>query len=187
MLELVHSKDYRPSKPRSIAKTIRLADEDRGLLKKAIKRLIKSEQLMWGSKHLVMKPDKSAVKGKPNSSKESRNDEVIGIYRRNSAGFGFVTPDDSTVSDRSEDIYVSKYKASDAADGDVVRVRTSRRRKGADVRTSGRVLEVIKRRTHRFVGTYHEKGGYGFVVVDNATFEWTSSSTFCSISFSSVM
>lgn len=160
VLELVNSNDYHPIKPRVIAKQLRLDDDGERTLKKALKRLVREGRVAWGPKHLVMKVSKKAAR-----------DEAIGIFRRNSAGYGFVTPEGSTVTDRSDDIYIPKTKTADASNLDVVRIRISRTRKGSEVRISGRVIEVLERRTNRFVGTYRERGSYGIVVVDNGIFE----------------
>ena len=160
VLNFVNSDDYHPIKPKQIAKQLKLAENDEPAFKRAVKRLIKEGKLAWGPKHLVFKV-----------SKKAQRDEVVGVFRRNSSGFGFVTPKGSTVTDRSEDVYIPKTKTADAANLDTVRIRVSRRRQGVEVRVSGRVLEVLERRTNRFVGTYHERGGYGIVTVDNGTFE----------------
>lgn len=163
--KLVEADNYKPLKPKAIAKKLKLDEDDRRPLKKAIQRLIKKGVLAWGPKHLVLKAQK---KGKDEGK---RQDEAIGIFRRNASGFGFVTPEGSTATDRSEDVYISKQKTLDAADGDRVKIRTSRRRQGAEVRISGRIIEVLDRRTNQFVGTYRESNGYGFVVVDGGVFE----------------
>ena len=151
ILQLIRSEHYRPIKPRAIAKKLGLLEDERGV-KKAIKKLVKQGEACWGPKHLVMKTDR-----------RQRRDEVVGVFRRAAAGYGFVTPDSSTATDRSDDIYIPKQKTHDAADGDTVKIRVSRRRQGAELRVSGRVIDVIDRRTHQFVGTYYENGGYGFV------------------------
>lgn len=159
VLQLIRSDDYRPIKPRAIAKKLGMLDDERSV-KKAIKKLIKQGAASWGPRHLVLQ-----AQVKP------RRDEIVGVYRRASAGYGFVTPENSTATDRSDDIYIPKQKTHDAADGDTVKIRVSRRRQGSEMRVSGRVIEVIQRRTHRFVGTYHENAGYGFVVVSGGVFD----------------
>ena len=188
ILALVDADGYQPVKPKVIARKLKLDAAGERDLKRAIKELVKRGKIAWGVKHLIVKaPQKpgelqesdaiedsgqaSAESKKPKKSKKQKPDEVVGVFRRAIAGFGFVTPVGSTVTDRSEDIYIPKQKTEDAADGDTVRVRVSRRRQGADVRVSGRVLEVVARRTHRFVGTYAEHGRRGFVNVDNGVFE----------------
>ena len=113
-------------------------------------------------------------KGKPknpktdSSGRKAKSNEVVGRFRKAAAGFGFVTPEDSTATDRSEDIFIPQMKTLDAADLDTVRIQFS---KGNSGRTSGRVLEVVARHTNRFVGSYKESNGLGIVIVDGNRFE----------------
>lgn len=112
------------------------------------------------------KPEKTAEK-----KKKSQN-QIVGVFRRNHAGFGFVTPLDSVVIDRSEDVFIPRSKTLDAADRDTVAVRVSKPRPGdRPDRMSGRIMDVVERHTHRFVGTYRESGNYGVVVVDGGGFD----------------
>ena len=176
ILDLVLSDKYQPLKPKAIAKKLRLLDEEREV-KRTIKRLIKKGRLAYGSKHLVLKakgqPKKSSQK-KSGSEKDSRStNHVIGVFRRAAAGFGFVTPKDSTATDRSDDIFIPKTKTADATDRDIVKISVSKGRDGRDgkKRTSGRVIGIVQRHTNRFVGTYRESGKFGFVTVDGNVFE----------------
>ena len=131
-----------------------------------------------GSKQKTARPDRSdQSQDKP---KKKKTDEVIGTFRKASGGFGFVTPEDSTATDRSEDIFIPKTKTLDAAHLDTVLVRVSRGRsdsgrdRGKKVqhnRISGRIIKVVQRKTHQFVGSYHVSGDDGFVIVDGGTFE----------------
>jgi ribonuclease R len=124
---------------------------------------------------------KSKSKNKPKSAKaekpaktteKKKKNHVVGVFRRNQAGFGFVTPLDSTVTDRSEDIFIPRSKTLDAADRDTVEVRISKPRPGdRPDRMSGRILDVVERHTHRFVGTYRESGNYGVVSIDGGGFD----------------
>ena len=160
VLDLINSENYRPIKPTAIVKKLNLDDHQAKLLKRTLKYMIKKGSIIWGPKHLVMKAERKA-----------KSNEVVGVFRRATAGYGFVTPEGSTVTDRSEDVFIPKHKAGDASDRDTVRIKVSRRRQGSDVRMSGRVIEVLDRSTHRFVGTYSENGNFGIVVVDNGVFE----------------
>ncbi len=171
ILEVVLSDNYQPLKPKAIAKKLKLLDEEREI-KRTIKRLIRMGRLAYGPKHLVIRgTNKPAAQNNSKAKAARKTDEVVGKFRRAAAGFGFVTPEGSTVSDRSEDIFVPKVKTADAADLDIVRIRVSGRREGQNQRTTGRVIEIIERHTHQFVGTYRETGGYGFVHVDGGIFE----------------
>lgn len=193
LLDFVSRPNYQPLKLRGIAKGLNLLEEEKNL-KRALKKLVKQQQLAYGPKHTILAlNDKKLSRGKSGKPKTAeaakasqksggrtseRSNELIGVFRRNSAGFGFVTPQDSDAIDRSDDIFIPRQKTLDAADQDVVRIRFSRghqrgRRAGGfeTHRTSGRIVEIITRHTNRFVGTYEEHRELGIVVVDGGTFE----------------
>lgn len=119
------------------------------------------------------------VGAKGSQTKKPKSDEVVGVFRKTAGGFGFVTPEDSTATDRSEDIFIPKTKTLDAANLDTVRIKFSRSRdnysrgkkKSNHNRMSGRIIKVIERRTRQFVGSYHETGEVGYVVVDRGAFD----------------
>ena len=121
ILEHVKSEQYRPVKPRVIAKQLKLPSEQHKALKLAIKRLAKAGKVSYGAGHLVRAPKKAAVQG-PMSNVERQRSEVggqrsevgrsslparenknilIGTFRRTSKGFGFVRPKGSKRGDRS--------------------------------------------------------------------------------------
>ena len=172
ILDLVQQKNYQPLKPKAIAKKLKLADEEREV-KRCIKRLVQKGHLKFGSKHMVLRAQLDS-KGKPKKQKsdstdrKAKSNELVGRFRKAAAGFGFVTPEDSTATDRSEDIFIPQMKTLDAADLDTVRIRFS---KGNSGRKSGQVLEVVARHTNRFVGSYKESNGLGIVVVDGNRFD----------------
>ena len=170
ILKHVSRKEYKPVKPKILARQLKLADDQLRELKKTIKRLVKTGQLVWGSNHIVQK-----------GADRPQGNEVIGTFRRASGGYGFVTPrvvEGDSPESRSEfvDVFIPARKTSDAADGDIVKVRVSRQKsertgKNAELRLSGKILEVLRRRTHRFVGTYRERADQGYVTVDAAVFD----------------
>ena len=95
---------------------------------------------------------------------------MVGIFRRAAGGYGFVRPLEATAGDRSGDIHISAASALDAATGDTVRVRRAR---GRDVRRpgpAGEIIDVVQRRTTRFVGGYFEAAGGGWVRIDGTNF-----------------
>ena len=171
ILDLVLSDSYQPLKPKAIAKKLKLLDEEREI-KRTIKRLIKKGRIAYGPKHLVIRGNnKPEARNNSTAKAVRKTNEIVGKFRRAGGGFGFVTPNHSTAIDRSEDIFVPKTKTADAADLDIVKIRVSKRSAGKDVRITGRVIDIIERHTHRFVGTYRETGNYGFVDVDGGVFE----------------
>lgn len=160
--ELVNAPEYRPLKPRQIAR--RLGLDDPRDLKRTLKRMVREGRLAWGPKHLVLKGESAAPRVKPTN-------EIVGVFKKTSGGYGFVTPSGSTAPGREDDIYIARSRTADAANGDLVRVRVSRRKQGHVYRVSGQILEVVERRTHRFVGSYFEEGHEGWVEVDSGAFD----------------
>jgi len=67
---------------------------------------------------------------------------------------------------RESDIYVPAAAAGDAANGDSVRVRVSKARDVRRPGPSGEIVKVLARHTTRFVGTYFEASGRGWVTID---------------------
>ena len=198
VLELVLDENYQPLKARGIAKKLNLLDEEREV-KRSIRKLVKAGKIRFGDKHLVLKPaegkkrsktktktkdkikDKTKTKTKSESSGKSKrkDNEIVGTFRKTSGGFGFVTPEDSVVTDRSEDIYIPRSRTGDAANLDKVLVGLPKekdsggrrgKRSGQPNRRSGRIIRVVERHTHRFVGSYTENEEYGVVIVDGGTF-----------------
>ena len=176
ILAHVNRPNYRPVKPRVIAKQLNLPKDEHVTLKREVKRLVKSGKLAYAANHLV----------EPVAAR-NRN-EVIGVFRRAAAGYGFVRPASAAAqAGRREDIFIPAARTRDAADGDTVRVRYRQKatdrpgqRRGRparkatssdDQRLRGEVIEIVKRSRSQFVGTYHVHDGAGFVQVDGTDFD----------------
>lgn len=158
ILEVVSQHGYRPGKPRAIAKTLGIPQEDVRLVKKAIKKLIKEGKLSWGPDHKVTLPSKSNSK------------YITGVFRRALAGFGFVRPAGAPRGSRDGiDIYIPKKNSLDAASGDTVLVLVGDKR-GKGGNREGKITEIVERETHQFVGTYLELEDNGLVQIDGTVF-----------------
>jgi ribonuclease R len=161
ILELVNRPKYRPAKPRVIAQRLGLPKAEVAAVKKVIKKLIAAGQLRYGAGHLIQPADGTKPQG----------NRVVGTFRRNESGFGFVRPSGVPRGEdgRDADIYIPAKRTKDAATGDVVAVRLlPQRDKHPGPR--GAIVEVIERQTNQFVGTYYEHGGFGLVQIDGTLF-----------------
>ena len=156
LLQLVRKTDYKPIKPRTLAKKLKLDDEQHRELKRLIKQLVKRGTLSYGSRHLVQ------------LAKDLHQSHITGVFRRTKRGFGFVRPAGGTP-DRAEDIYIPDKKSRDAASGDTVLVHLNSacNRLG---KLRGEITEIIDRQTHQFVGTFDLSSGQGVVRVDGGIF-----------------
>ncbi|MCG8433308.1 MAG: ribonuclease R, partial [Gammaproteobacteria bacterium] len=172
----VNQPNYRPVKPKVIAKKLGLLDdESEKELKLIVKKLVKKGELAYGPGHLVCPVKEShpaaelATKGHVAANTRGTK-HVTGTFRRMSGGFGFVRPEGTLPSaDKDADIYISAANAGDAASGDIVSVRLDSRR-GRMGKIEGRIIDVIERATNRFVGTYFEQAGLGLVQIDGRVF-----------------
>jgi ribonuclease R len=159
LLQLVQQPGYKPAKPRQIARQLGLPDDRQQELRRLVKRLAKQGRLAYGGNHLVRLPAAST-------------DRLAGVFRRTSAGFGFVRPRDVAAGgDRSQDIFIAAGDARDASTGDLVLVKLKKKRDRSRPNREGQIVEVLERETHTFVGTYFERAGSGYVQVDGAVFE----------------
>ena len=118
----------------------------------------------------VVDDSSSDVPAKPKKKKSAGKGHLTGIFRRTAKGHGYVRPTGTTREQgREADIYIPQPASRDAADGDTVAVRLSKRR-GPQGRITGEVAEILERDTHRFVGVYDEREGSGYVRVDGKIF-----------------
>ncbi|MBI2827378.1 MAG: ribonuclease R [Planctomycetia bacterium] len=162
LLALVSRPDYRPIKPKLLAKRLHVRQDQTADLKRLIKKLVKRGQLSYGANHLV---GRGGGGGDASTGKRT-----LGIFRRAQGGFGFVRPSGAGAAHtREQDIYIAAADAGDAASGDTVAVRV--RKDSTRFRNKkGVIVEVVERETHQFVGTYFEAGGLGMVQVDGTVF-----------------
>ena len=171
ILSHVNAPNYRPVKPKVIAKQLELEGDNFTRLKRAIKKLVKEGQLAYGPSHLVCpvaKTHAAAKVGKP--AKEKKTKHVVGTFRKAQGGFGFLRPEGTAAAEgRDADIFIPVSATGDAANGDTVRVRITDK-KDRMGKISGRIIDVVERATNRFVGTYLEQGGMGLVQIDGKIF-----------------
>jgi ribonuclease R len=120
-------------------------------------------------------PAERGARGKPGAHRD-----MTGVFKRAARGYGFVRPEGAEPSDRTGDVFIPQRACLDAASGDLVRVRLDPSGRSRSGRTeagdagrpgpSGRILEVVERRTTRFVGTYFEAASAGWVRIDGTAF-----------------
>src|SRR5688500_3372439 len=115
LLKLIQAPEYRPAKPRTLAKLLDLPEEHFRDLKQLIKKLTKRGQLSFGPNHLVYPPGQGAT-------------QMTGVFRRMQGGFGFVRPSGAAPGhDRKQDVFIPAKWARDAATGDTVLVRLAKK------------------------------------------------------------
>src|SRR5262245_17555417 len=155
ILSHLSRKNYEPLKPKALARKLNIPADRYAEFRKALRTLLQQRRVEIGKNHTV-RP------AQPHGT-------VTGVYRSSSGGFGFVRPHevDGAV---GPDILIPEGDALDAATGDTVLVRITRKSGRANLGPKGEVLEVIERATREFVGTYFERDGNGYVRVDGTVF-----------------
>ncbi len=175
MSEPIHSKilshlgseQYRPQRPRHLARALQLAGEEAyPTFRETLKELMREGRVVLGASGTIMVPGQA-----------SPRDEFSGTYRHNKRGFGFVVPNDPS---SHEDLFIPEGHNDGAITGDVVRAKiTSRGQKDGKTIYSGKILEIVQRTQKRFVGSLQKKGTEWFVLPDGNTFTATDPHARC--------
>ncbi len=147
LLDHINKPGYKPQSPKALAKRLQVPHAQKIAFRDAIKQLVREGSASFGKNHEVRSTQKTNL--------------VQGTIRITTGGLGFVRPNSDTV---SEDIYIPGFAVGDAMSGDTVMVELAKGKSRLGPR--GMVAGVVERGTKQFVGTYSERGGQGYVIVD---------------------
>ncbi|MHC4776592.1 MAG: ribonuclease R family protein, partial [Planctomycetota bacterium] len=142
---------YRPAMASEAAADLRVNREDQALFQEAIEQLQEEGRLEIDREGRLQLP--------------SYGEEIVGGFRLNARGFGFVVPDDPC---REGDLFIPRGRTRDAISGDRVRAKVIRqtwRAKARPGRSSciGQIVEVLERGREHFTGMLFSRGGAWFV------------------------
>ena len=155
ILAALSQKHYHPLKPKALARKLGVASSRYGEFRQALRNLIRAGRIELGRNHTVRPVPPHGTS--------------TGIYRRTSSGAGFVRPH-VVDGHAGPEILIRPDDALDAATGDEVLVRVTRKPSRPGLGPAGEILRVLERATRQFVGTYHERDGQGLVRVDGSVF-----------------
>jgi ribonuclease R len=151
---LVAEPVYKPITLKAMARQFEVSADEYTTFRAAVKGLVKSGKLDLAKDKTLRQPQRSGL--------------VVGLFRRNAKGFGFVRPHTSTT--KSEHIYIPPEATRDASSGDEVAVKITRRSRRDGMNHEGQIVEIVARASGIFVGTYFEAGQTSFVTIDGTTF-----------------
>jgi ribonuclease R len=155
ILALLRRRNYQPLKPKALARKLGVSSPQYTEFKRAIRSLLRDGRIEIGKNHTVRPAPPHGT--------------VTGTYRRATTGIGFVRP--QPVDGRAgPEVRIREEDSLDAATGDVVLVKITRKPNRPDLLPQGQVLRVLERATRQFVGTYFERDGEGLVRVDGTVF-----------------
>ncbi len=155
ILAAVSRRTYQPLKPKALARKLGVSAPQYGDFRRALRDLHRDGRIEMGKNHTV----------KPTPP----HGTVTGTYRRTSTGVGYVRPHPIEGQSGAE-IRIGEEHSLDAATGDSVLVRLTRKPNRPDVLAAGQIVRVLERATRQFVGTYFERDGQGLVRVDGTVF-----------------
>lgn len=158
ILSHLKSEQYRPLQPRRLAKEMRLTEEHQyHNFRDALRELMHAGRVVLGAGGSVMLP-----------AQNIRSEGIVGAYRQNRRGFGFVVPTDP---DGHEDLFIAEGDNAGAITGDIVRAKiTNREQRDGKVMFRGKVTEIITRSQKRFVGTLVRQHAKWLVLPDGNIF-----------------
>ena len=156
ILDHIEAHGYEPQTPDALAETLGIDAEHREHFDAELDDLIEHGDL-------AVDPD-----GRVDLAGEEDGRLVLGSYRHNPRGFGFLVFDDPTAGD---DAFVPPGKNNGALSGDQVRARVYYKglRDGKD-NYEGEVVEILERLQSRFPGTLLKHGDTWYVDPDGTTF-----------------
>lgn len=154
ILTALSRRDYTPVSARKLSQLIGVEPDEYPEFQKAMEHLRKQSQVTVDTRNNVTLP--------------AMGNRVIGTFRANPRGFGFIVP---LQPNAYGDLYVSPEDTGGAMNNDVVAARPVKKgmREG-QVRYSGVVLDIIERGSEKFVGTLQREKGLWFVTPEGKGF-----------------
>lgn len=153
IIQHISDQRYQPMQVLALAKSLGVPAEDTDDFREAVANLLESGQVVNGSASSICLPPMGR--------------EMIGSFRRNEKGFGFIIPDPDKRSGHG-DLFVPQGNLLDAMTGDRVRAKVIPRRARGDGKSPyiGRIVEVLQRAEKQYVGRLFQQGPQWLVQVD---------------------
>jgi ribonuclease R len=150
ILRLLTHRDYTPLSTSSLAKELGVPAADIEEFLQAFEELRAAGRVIIGPRNVVTLPKMS--------------DRIIGKFRMNAKGFGFVKPLEPNL---HGDLFIPPGSTGEAMTGDTVMARTSARgKREGETRYVGEIIEIIERGHDKLVGTLRKTPGGWLVAPD---------------------
>ena len=144
IIKLLKHGDYEPLKLGQLAKALGVGSEDYPQFKAAFEQLRQAGHVVIGARNLVSLPSLAG--------------QIVGTFRANPRGFGFITPLEPN---SHGDLFIPPDATAEAMTGDIVIAKVKKKGKsGGQMRYTGEIIEILERAQNRFVGTLlkHSEG-----------------------------
>ncbi len=154
ILRVLQDDGYTPVKLARLAKELGVSDEDYPHFKAAFDKLRAAGHIVIGHGN--------AIDLKPIGS------EVVGNFRANPKGFGFVIPLEPNA---HGDLFIPPDGVNQAMTGDIVVARVKKKgKRDGQMRLTGEIVEIRERAKNRFVGTLTRQRNDWLVVPDGSAY-----------------
>jgi len=137
IIKFLKHPDYTPLKLAQLAKALGVGSDVYPQFKSAFGQLRQAGRVVIGAGNLVSLPPLSG--------------RIIGTFRANPKGFGFVTPLEPT---SHGDLFIPPDETAGAMTGDIVAAKVLKKgTRAGRMRFKGRIVDILERAQNRFVGT----------------------------------
>lgn len=153
IIQFLGGREPRPRALDRLAEAMGVGEEELGDFHAACKALMHTGRVVLGARGTVMLPPPA--------------DRIVGRFRANPKGFGFVIPDEPNA---HGDLFVAPEATGGALTGDAVVARVLKRgKRGGEMQYEGRIIEIVKRGQSRFVGELFRQNLRWFIIPEGNT------------------
>ena len=154
IIKMLKHSDYEPLKLNQLAKALGVGPEDYPHFKDAFENLRRAGHVVIGAKNLISLPSLSG--------------QIIGTFRANPKGFGFVIPRQANA---HGDLFIPPDATAEAMTGDIVVAKVKRKgKRDGQMQFSGEIIKILERAQNRFVGTLYKHPEGWLVQPDGSSF-----------------
>jgi len=148
ILKRLQTLEEKQSQIHELAEELRVPEEDYPEFEQAVRELAQAGEVLFADDAVMLPPP---------------GEEVVGIFRGNPKGFGFIIPNNPN---DHGDFFVPPDATLDALTGDLVRAQVRRQRFKGKVDYIAKVVEIVERKQSAFTGDLVRRGGGWMVVPD---------------------
>lgn len=153
IMKFLASREYQPLKPRQLARQLGVTEAEYGTFRDAVKQLRDGGRIVLGAQDALTLPEMGT--------------SVVGIYRANPRGFGFVVPE---TPNSHGDLFIPPGGSGGALTGDrVVAKAVQQGKRDGQTVFRGQIVQILQRGNSRFVGTLALSEGTWFVMPDGSS------------------
>jgi len=147
IIKLLKKDDYKPIKLPQLAKSLGVTDENYEHFKQDFEQLRQTGHVIIGAKNLVSLPSLSG--------------QIVGTFRANPRGFGFVIPQQANT---HGDLFIPPDDTLEAMTGDTVIAKVKKQgKRDGQTKFAGEIIQILKRAQNKFVGIL-QKHTEGWIV-----------------------